>query len=533
MPLPNVRSLSFLALVFSLTLFVFSCSNIPQDESGSVSVRLPSSSSRSVSSSSALNIPSGISTYTVAVRDSDNEEVQKEKGIAPGSVVVVDKLRAGKYTAAIRALDESANVIYYGCSTATVKPKEDTEVPITMYAPSQKYINLTLSNTAFQSSVSKIIITAKGKQNGDSYTQELSSLTGASAQALSGFYEPGIKYQITAQAYSSEGLMLYSGSTSVTPSSNVQQSETYSISLSLAGIYYSGPSGNSAIYTNIRTALSALLSENTGTGSYTLYVMSDITDTSSSSYTASQNYSLLNINPDSTLNLTITGGGTINAARSASRTGRVIYINSSVVLTLKNITIKGGYLLDADGYIDPSDGAGIRVGGGHLIVQDGCTITNNTTTANGGGIYRQDGKITIEGGSITNNKARSGGGIQAEVFASDTESISSFVMTGGTISGNTATYAGGGIDISGTALSISGGQITSNTAEWGGGIHIGATIGSPNGYQEYFYASLSFSNGTITGNTATENDNGSDIHIEHSECTYTNTGGTVAKLYQP
>lgn len=506
MPLPNVRSLSSLALVFSLTLFVFSCSNIPQDESGSVSVRLPSSSSRSVSSSSALNIPAGISTYTVAVRDSDDEEVQKEKGIAPGSVVVVDKLRAGKYTAAIRALDSSSNVIYYGYNTATVKPKEDTEVPITMYAPSQKYINLTLSNTAFQSSVSKIIITAKGKQNGDSYTQELSSLTGASAQALSGFYEPGIKYQITAQAYSSEGLMLYSGSTSVTPSSNVQQSETYSISLSLAGIYYSGPSGNSAIYTNIRTALSALLSENTGSGSYTLYVMSDITDTSSSSYTASQNYSLLNINPDSTLNLTITGGGTINANRTSSKYGRVIYTNSNVNLTLQNITITGGYLPYINDNYDARTGGGIFADG-NVNVTNGAKICNNSTDGEAGGITITNGNFTMTGGEISGNSASSGGGVQ--VFTNVT------TISGGSIKNNTVQGDGGGLRAIGATITMTGGEITGNTT----GIRI-QSCGDASGGYTYSTFTLS-SGGSITGNQHEAVSYGAGS-------TFTNDGGTVS-----
>lgn len=97
------------------------------------------------------------------------------------------------------------------------------------------------------------------------------------------------------------------------------------------------------------------------------------------------------------------------------------------------------------------------------------TISNNTATSSGGGIYVVDASATVEAGSITYNKAFDettntwglGGGIYAnngtvEVTATDTSS--------GMISHNEASNGGGIYAISGADVTVTNGYLTYNTA---------------------------------------------------------------------
>jgi len=93
----------------------------------------------------------------------------------------------------------------------------------------------------------------------------------------------------------------------------------------------------------------------------------------------------------------------------------------------------------------------------------GGTITGNTVSQNGGGIYSSNGTFTMNNGTISNNTAsQKGGGIY-------NNSNITFNMNGGIVNNNTSSY-GGGIYNSGT-FNIKDGTIFGNTAsQYGGGI---------------------------------------------------------------
>lgn len=180
---------------------------------------------------------------------------------------------------------------------------------------------------------------------------------------------------------------------------------------------------------------------------------------------------------------------------------------------------------------------------GHLTITDtaedgGGVITGGNTNDAGGGIYcnyfnNANASLTIEGGSIIGNRAKYGGGIWTSRH---------LIMTGGSVSGNTATKYGGGIAFNGgssygielygveiknnTAGTQGGGvfngdwaqvrncTISGNTAEQGGGIYNGGT--------------LDFYSGVISGNTATTQgggiyNNDSNLRLQLSD-TATITG---------
>ena len=133
---------------------------------------------------------------------------------------------------------------------------------------------------------------------------------------------------------------------------------------------------------------------------------------------------------------------------------------------------------------------GVLTGGGTFTMTGG-EISGNTATSNGGGVnIGNGGKFTMSGGEITGNTATSNGG------GVNIGNGGKFTMSGGAISGNTAGYAGGGVYVSGGTFTMNGGEIKSNTAETnGGGVYVTKTASSSN-------SAFTMNGGEISGNTA-------------------------------
>ena len=137
--------------------------------------------------------------------------------------------------------------------------------------------------------------------------------------------------------------------------------------------------------------------------------------------------------------ITITGGGTLKRAASFT-SGRMFRFDSSVGiyernkarLTLENITVDGNkveasdpaFSLSMNAFLTLKAGAVIQnhvntgtyegtvyVAGGVLTMEAGSVIRNNTTAGYGGGVYCDAGSFIMHGGTITGNTAARGGGV--------------------------------------------------------------------------------------------------------------------------
>lgn len=140
--------------------------------------------------------------------------------------------------------------------------------------------------------------------------------------------------------------------------------------------------------------------------------------------------------------------------------GTVLTIQTSVPVTIKNLTIKNG---------SENGGGGLFVGNGaNVTIADGTLITQNNSSSNGGGVFVSlNALFTVTGGAISANEATTDGG---GIYNGGTLTIS-----GGTISDNTATN-GGGIYNGGT-LKMSAGTVGGNTASGeGGGVYNSGTM---------------------------------------------------------
>ena len=169
-------------------------------------------------------------------------------------------------------------------------------------------------------------------------------------------------------------------------------------------------------------------------------------------------------------------------------------------------------------------GSGVKVENGGIFNMYGGTISGNTTTQQGGGVYVYGGnsKFNMYGGTITDNTATKGGGVYVSggTFTMNGEATSvsnntatndkktgtggvyvvdgTFTMNGGTISGNTADLTDGGVGVYRAAKfeMNNTASVKDNTAKNGGGVYVES-------------GTFNMNDGTISGNKA-KNDKASN-----------------------
>ena len=135
-------------------------------------------------------------------------------------------------------------------------------------------------------------------------------------------------------------------------------------------------------------------------------------------------------------------------------------VGGGVYVGYADFTMHGGTIC----HNRAKNGGGVYVNNGKFTMYNG-TIRDNTATGdgNGGGVYLHlNGSATIGEGTISGNSAKNGGGVYVCYDPSST-----FEMSGGMITDNTAEEYGGGII--GSNIKINGGKITGNRAGSNGG----------------------------------------------------------------
>ncbi len=215
-------------------------------------------------------------------------------------------------------------------------------------------------------------------------------------------------------------------------------------------------------------------------------------------------------------------------------TGALVANNASVLYLGEGVSLQNNSNTDATvgGFA-----GGIYNFCGEIIMEAGSQIVN-CEASTGGGIFSEDGTITINGGKIEGNKATAdisrvgtynlcGGGIYCRTFGNPDNSTVNLIS--GSISNNTAGDKGGALYFTSAnatdnlgALNMTGGTIQGNTAKYGGGAYV--VIGE-----------LTLTDGAITGNTATTNGGGiycapydHAIYLSGSPKVTGNTVGTAA-----
>ena len=182
------------------------------------------------------------------------------------------------------------------------------------------------------------------------------------------------------------------------------------------------------------------------------------------------------------------------------------------------MTLNGGTITRMS--LSGSDMGAITVDGGSFTMGNGELSSISASSANCGAVYvKNGGKFAMNGGKIT------GCTFKNQYSGAVALADGTMTMTGGTISGNTASEynAAGGVLVNGTSsLTMSGGTIADNTAKRGGGVCV-----RENG-------TFTMSGGTISGNSTAVDDNtiqmpnagGGGVFVEDN-ASFEMTNGTI------
>lgn len=212
---------------------------------------------------------------------------------------------------------------------------------------------------------------------------------------------------------------------------------------------------------------------------------------------------LTDVTTSSTINVTGTKALDLNGHEiKMTGSGSVISVGEGANLTLNDVDGNTGKITGGNA----ERGAGVRIDKGTFVMNGG-TITGNTASVHGGAIYAIYGTFTMNGGEITGNNAGDKG---AGVCVAGGGTV--FTLNDGTISGNTASGNGGGVYVDDTFV-MKGGSITGNISNGanGGGVYVNKIF--------------TMENGTISGNKAK---NGGGVYVDGSDRSFTMTGGTVS-----
>ncbi|MDT8386326.1 MAG: choice-of-anchor Q domain-containing protein [Thiogranum sp.] len=185
--------------------------------------------------------------------------------------------------------------------------------------------------------------------------------------------------------------------------------------------------------------------------------------------------------------LDLVGAGRASTIIDANQVDRVFHTRMNSALTLSGITIRNGNATYGGGLYHQATGT--------LTINDSA-ITDNSTTASGGGIYTVGfNHVVIVNRSLISNNAAAGygGGIANFTFGTS-------LITDTIISGNSASTGGGIMNSFFSYAVIQGTTISDNQAQYGGGI--GTLFGS---------GIVSVTNSTISGNRATFGGGGINI----------------------
>jgi hypothetical protein len=245
------------------------------------------------------------------------------------------------------------------------------------------------------------------------------------------------------------------------------------------------------------------------------------------------------------VSLTIDGARGATVKPKPSGAGRVFEIATGATVTLHGLTIiggggdisRGGGILNSGnltvsdatvtGNTQTVDGAGIYNGRGATLTLTGSTVSDDDTSGgNGGGIYNNQGRLTITGSTVQGDKAGNGTSTGTGDGGGIYNYAGRLAITGSTVEQNAATVDGGGLYNASASLSdgglvtLTGGTFVNDSAVYGngGGIYNdgdvtlagttvtqnGADSGSGHGGGVYNAPdwNLIAANSTVSGNTA-------------------------------
>ena len=218
--------------------------------------------------------------------------------------------------------------------------------------------------------------------------------------------------------------------------------------------------------------------------------------------------------------LTIGGDVTITGAvvsgNEAIRAGGGIEIVSGPNISLSKVMVTGNDVSTAGTLptANPGNGGGLHITADATVNIDLSTFTMNAAGNEGGGLWNSaTGDIQLSRSTVDGNSAPMGGGIFQDGGTGGAVGTGNFAVMDSTISNNTATLAGGGVQSENGLVAIVNSTISGNMSMATGG-GIGLTDGT-----------VSLANSTVAFNSATTTGGG----VEVTGGTFTTVSSIIAK----
>ncbi len=219
--------------------------------------------------------------------------------------------------------------------------------------------------------------------------------------------------------------------------------------------------------------------------------------------------------------VTIEGGYTTGCASHAvdpantvldgNATGNVLVLScpdQAVEFVVDGVTLRNGNTSDRGGALFAATGNG-------EVTLTNNTITGNSDSSSGGGLYASGSIVTLTNNTITGNSTKItwsyGGGVYVSAFT--------VTLTNNTITGNSAVRGGGGLFANSFTVTLANNTITGNSAGVSGG---GGVCFSP-----YGGGSATLTNNTITGNS--DSSSGGGVYAFTAGDTATLTNNTISQ----
>ena len=195
--------------------------------------------------------------------------------------------------------------------------------------------------------------------------------------------------------------------------------------------------------------------------------------------------------PDLSANMTIVGPGAALVTVDAHFASGILVVDAGVTAALSGLTLAHGSAFDG--------GAVYNSG---TLTLTGVTLAGNSASDKGGGLYNNQGTLTLVNDILADNTAPRGGGLY------NFQGVVS--LTGDTLSGNTASVLGGGFyNYQGTAT-LANDTLSGNSAALDGGGMFG------------YFATFTLTACTLSGNSAQLGGG-----FANNEGTFTLTDGTL------
>jgi CSLREA domain-containing protein len=224
---------------------------------------------------------------------------------------------------------------------------------------------------------------------------------------------------------------------------------------------------------------------------------------------------LLSALPAITSDMTITGPGAKVLSVKGKAPFRVFSISNNATVSISDLTVTNGSTT--------VDGGGISVDPGTLTITR-VAVTGNTSTASGGGGIYSTGTLNVIESTISGNHVLPGGGGNGGGILNNLGTLS---VVNSTISGNGGGLLGGGI-YSTSSATVSNSTIAANSAQQGGGIYL-----SPSGAVTLKSTLIGDNTATISGPDVLGGGANGTLNSEGFNLIENTSGATITETLNP